>query len=218
MSGEAQKFAAAREEMIERHLRARGVTEERICRAFREVPREAFLEEAYRRNAYADSPLPIGYGQTISQPYVVGRMLQELDVQPFHRVLDIGAGSGYQTALLARLAAEVHAVERIEPLARRAAETLRRLGIANATVHTGDGSLGLPEHAPFDRILCGAACPDIPAPWIEQLADGGRIVAPVGPRDVQTILRVEKHGGELRRVESEAVRFVPLLGEHGWGK
>ncbi|MBN1942343.1 MAG: protein-L-isoaspartate(D-aspartate) O-methyltransferase [Phycisphaerae bacterium] len=216
MSSEEQKSAARRRDMIERHLRARGIRDPRVCQAFDRVPREAFLDEKHRAEAYADSPLPIGCGQTISQPYVVALTLQELSVQPEHRVLDVGSGSGYQTALLSYLAAEVHAVERIETLASRAMETLKRLGVTNATVHIGDGSLGLPAFAPFDRIVCGAGAPDIPNAWIEQLADGGRIVAPVGPRDVQTLLRVEKHGEHLRRVDLGGVRFVPLIGEQGW--
>lgn len=202
--------------MIERHLRLRGISDVRVREAFDLVPRERFLDESHQSDAYADCPLPIGYGQTISQPYIVALMLQELDVRPEHRVLDVGAGSGYQTALLSRLAAEVHGVERVAELAIRATETLRQLGVTNATMHVGDGSLGWPECAPFDRIICGAASPDVPPAWIEQLAAGGKIVAPVGPRDVQSLLLVEKNGPNLRRVELCGVRFVPLLGEQGW--
>lgn len=202
--------------MIERHLRARGVTDPRVCRAFALTPRERFLDPSQRQNAYADSPLPIGSDQTISQPYIVGLMLQELDVQPDHRVLDVGAGSGYQTALLSHLAGEVHGVERIASLAARARETLEQLGISGATIHVGDGSMGLPDHAPFDRIIGGAASPNVPDAWGEQLADGGKIVTPVGPRDVQTLVRVEKRGNQVKQTELCGVRFVPLLGEQGW--
>ncbi len=202
--------------MIAHHLRGRGISDEHLCRAFDLVPRERFVDEMYIADAYADAPLPIGHGQTISQPYIVARMLQELDVQPGQRVLDVGAGSGYQTALLSHLAKEVHAIERIEALADQATETLRQLGITNATIHVGDGSLGLPEYAPFDRIVCGAASPDVPAAWIEQLADGGKIVLPVGSMDVQTLVRVEKQGHDLRRAELCGVRFVPLIGKQGW--
>ncbi|MBN1555926.1 MAG: protein-L-isoaspartate(D-aspartate) O-methyltransferase [Phycisphaerae bacterium] len=216
MASEEQKFVAARRNMIERHLRARGIRDPRVCEAFRLVPREWFVDDAYKSDAYVDSPLPIGNGQTISQPYIVALMLQELDVHPEHRVLDVGAGSGYQTALLSHLAAEVHGVERIETLADRAVKTLAKLNLTNVTIHVGDGSLGWPDHAPYDRIICGAAAPDVPPAWIEQLTDGGVIVTPAGPRDVQTLRRVEKHGTEIRRTELCGVRFVPLLGEQGW--
>lgn len=216
MASEAEKLVSARRWMIENHLQARGVNDPRVCEAFEQAPREAFVAPEYHGEAYADHPLPIGCGQTISQPYIVGLMLQELDVQPHHRVLDVGAGSGYQSALLGRLAAEVHAIERIETLADRARRTLATLGITNVTMHVGDGTLGLPTHAPFDRILCGAAGPHVPEAWIEQLTDGGRIVMPVGLRDVQTLLRVEKHGEELRRKKLCGVRFVPLIGQQGW--
>jgi protein-L-isoaspartate(D-aspartate) O-methyltransferase len=216
MASEEQKYTSARRDMIRRHLQDRGVSDQRVREAFECVPREMFLDETQRRDAYVDSPLPIGCGQTISQPYIVGLMLQELDVHPDHRVLDVGSGSGYQTALLSHLARDIHAVERLDTLAARSVETLGRLGVANATVHVGDGSLGLPDFAPFDRIICGAASPDVPPAWIEQLADGGIIIVPTGPRDVQTLLRVEKRGEKLRRVEICGVRFVPLLGEQGW--
>jgi len=218
MPNEEEKLASARRRMVEAHLRGRGIADERIVRAFLSVPRERFVERAYRAEAYADHPLPIGEGQTISQPYVVALMLQELDVRPTHRVLDVGAGSGYQSALLGHLAAEVHAVERIESLASRAQNVLRNLGITNVTIHVGDGTAGLPGEAPFDRIVCGAGAPDVPPAWVDQLVDGGRIVLPVGPRDVQTLLRVEKHGQALRRVELGGVRFVPLIGRSGWGE
>ena len=166
--------------------------------------------------AYIDGAQPIGHGQTISQPYVVALMTQSLDVGPNHSVLEIGTGSGYQTAILARLAHHVYSVERLGELAASAREVLERLGITNVTVHVGDGTLGWREHAPFDRILCGAASPDMPTSWIDQLIDGGRIVLPVGSRDYQQLIRVDKQGDRIQRTDLCAVRFVPLIGEEGW--
>ena len=181
-----------------------------------ELPRERFMDPLRRHEAYEDRPVPIGAGQTISQPYIVALMTQELNVQPDHRVLDVGAGSGYQTAVLARLAGEVFAIERIAELARRAAEVLGELGIDNVTLTVGDGSVGWEAHAPYDRILCGAAGPDVPTSWIRQLADGGRIVMPTGGPEVQTLIAVDKHRGEVRRREICGVRFVRLIGKEGW--
>lgn len=211
-----ERFQAARRRMVETQLRFRGITDEAVLAAMEQVPREKFVPAAHHHDAYADNPLPIGCDQTISQPYVVALMLQELQVQPHHRVLDVGAGSGYQTAILARLAAHVFAVERIEELAQRAGGTLDSLKIGNVTFTTADGSLGWPAHAPFDRIISGAASPDVPQPWIDQLTDEGRIIAPVGASDVQTLLLVIKDGGKIRRRQLSGVRFVKLIGELGW--
>ncbi len=218
MPSEEEKLARARRTMIRGHLQDRGITDPRILDAFRRVPRERFVSPKHLRDAYADYPLPIGLGQTISQPYIVALMIQELDVQPSDRVLDVGSGSGYQTALLATLAEKVFAVEQFADLSERAQKTLNDLGITNVHFRVGDGSVGLPDEAPFERIICGAAAPDLPAPWVEQLVDGGRIVLPVGGRDSQTLLRVEKHGPDIRQTNICGVRFVPLLGEKGWAR
>ena len=213
-----EKLLLARRKMVEQQLRRRGIGDERILSAFAEVPRERFVPPARRAEAYADRPLPIGWDQTISQPFVAALMVQELRPCPEHRVLDVGAGSGYQTAILAGLVEHVYAVERLAELAERAAGVLAGLNVANATVCTADGSLGLPEAAPFDGIICGAAAPDVPACWVDQLADGGRIVAPTGGRQSQTLVVLEKQGGRLQRRELCNVRFVKLIGQEGWAE
>ena len=216
MSRQEEKLLAARNAMVETQLGRRDIRDQRVLEAFMEVPRERFIPAHHVRDAYADRPIAIGHGQTISQPYVVALTLQELDVRPGLRVLDVGTGSGYQTALLAKLAEHVYAIERISALTERAGATLAELGIGNVTLRTGDGTLGWPENAPFDRIVCGAAAPHVPATWTEQLADGGKIVLPIGPRDSQILLVLEKEGERIRRREICGVRFVPLIGRHGW--
>ena len=216
MDAEETRFLTERHKMAESQLRSRGIREERILEAFYETPRERFVPPEYVRQAYTDAALPIGYGQTISQPYIVALMLQELSPQIDHRVLDVGVGSGYQTALLARLSGHVYGIERIEDLTERAMNTLAALCACNVTLCTGDGSLGWPEEAPFDRIICGAGAPDVPQAWIDQLAEGGRIVLPVGGPDAQVLLAVEKQQGQIRRREFCDVRFVRLIGRHGW--
>ncbi len=216
MTGEEEKLIALRHEMVDKHLRARGIEDPRVLEAFGEVPRERFIRPSRQHEAYADYPLPIGGGQTISQPYIVALMVQELDLAEDHRVLDVGAGSGYQTAILARLSRHVYAVERIEALSQTAAATLAELNVDNVTIRTADGSLGWAEEAPFDRIICGAAAPELPGAWIDQLTDGGRIVLPVGGEDVQVLLVVEKHGRKIRRREVCGVRFVKLIGRDAW--
>jgi len=216
VTDDAAKSAAQRLAMVNDQLRRRGLRDERVLAVMGDVPRERFIAPRSRHEAYADRPLPIGSGQTISQPYVVALMTQELDVQPTHRVLDVGAGSGYQTAILARLAGEVFAVERLAELTAGAADALAELGIANVTLTTGDGTLGWPDHAPFDRILCGAAGPDVPKAWIEQLADAGRIVMPAGGAEVQDLIAIDKRGGRITRRSICGVRFVRLIGRQGW--
>jgi protein-L-isoaspartate(D-aspartate) O-methyltransferase len=207
-----------REAMVAGQLRARGLRDERVLAAMGEVPREQFVLPEYRRSAYDDSPLPLGHGATISQPYMVALMLELLQVQPGHRVLEIGAGSGYQAALLSRLAREVWGVEIIPELARRAADTLARLGYGNAHLIAGDGSGGYPEAAPYDRIIVAAGAPQVPQPLVEQLAMGGRLVAPVGPRYTQRCLVLEKTPDGLVEQGSISCVFVPLVGEHGWSQ
>ena len=204
--------------MVAAQLRARAISDERILSAFGRLPREQFMPPDRISEAYADHPVPIGFGQTISQPFIVALMIQELDLRADHRVLDVGAGSGYQSAVLASVAAEGHifAVERIEALARRAGETLGSLGITNVTIATLDGSEGWPDHAPYDRIICGAAAPDVPRPWIDQLANGGRIILPAGGQDRQTLLAIDKRRGRTVRRKICDVRFVKLIGAHGW--
>ncbi len=202
--------------MLNRHLRGRGITNQRLLDAFETVPREKFVPEQHRGEAYADRPAPIGGGQTISQPYIVALMIQELDPRPRHRVLDVGSGSGYQAAILAKLSGHVYAAERINELAQRSMDVLGSLNIDNVTVSAHDGTLGWPDEAPFDRIICGAAAPDVPRAWIEQLEDPGRIVLPVGGRFFQTLIAVDKRNGKISRRSICDVRFVKLIGQNGW--
>jgi protein-L-isoaspartate(D-aspartate) O-methyltransferase len=203
--------------MVTRQLVRRGIADPRVVEAFRRVPRALFVRSTDLASAYEDRPLPIGGGQTISQPYIVGLMTQELDVQPHHRVLDVGTGSGYQAALLARLAGEVHTIERLADLSRRAAETLGRLGLRNVHFHVGDGTLGWPRAAPYDRVLVAAAAPEVPAALSEQLADGGRLILPLGGREQQVLTRIDRHGERFERTALCDCIFVPLIGEQGWG-
>ena len=194
-------------------LRRRGISDQAVLRAMEEVPREKFVAPGFVESAYADQALPIECGQTISQPFVVAYMTQRLEVGPAHRVLEIGAGSGYQAAVLSRLAREVVTIERYRTLADTAGERLKALGCANVTVRVGDGMGGAPDLAPFDRIMVTAAAEDVPEALVVQLAEEGKMVLPVGPRhDAQYLVKFTKHpGGRLTREELIAVRFVPLL-------
>ncbi len=205
-----------REAMVEHQLRARGISDERVLAAMASVPRHLFVPPELRARAYDDCALPIGEGQTISQPYMVALMLQALGLTPDSVALEVGAGSGYQAALLGRLCRKVYAMEIVPTLAEGARQVLRRLGIDNVEVITGDGSLGLPDHAPYDAIIVAAAAPDVPPPLKEQLADGGRLVAPVGGRYGQQLVICERQGGELVVRHGINCVFVPLLGAHGW--
>lgn len=216
MTMNEQKLARARHRMLQNHLRGRGICNPDVLDGFAEVPRERFVPRESAGEAYADHPMPIGHAQTISQPYIVALMLQELDPMRDHRVLEIGAGSGYQTALLATMARRVYAVERIAELADRARGVLSELDLHNVTLAVRDGSTGWAEHAPFDRIICGAAAPDLPAPWVEQLADGGRIVVPIGGEHTQTLAVYDKCGDDLSQRTVCGVRFVKLIGRYGW--
>ncbi len=184
--------------------------------ALERVPRERFLPERLAERAYEDAALPIDCGQTISQPYMVARMTELLELSPRTTVLEIGTGSGYQTAVLARLAARVFTIEWHMRLLTEAAERLRELDCRNVTYRCGDGSVGWPEHAPFDAMLVTAGAPDVPAALTRQLADGGRLVAPVGPLDDQVLVRVVRRGDTLTRTEILRCRFVKLLGAEGW--
>jgi len=207
-------YVEARRVMVETQIKARGVHDERVLRAMLTVSRHRFVPKRHLRQAYNDHPLPIGFGQTISQPYIVALMSQEAAVRPGQRVLEIGTGSGYQAAILAELTDHdrVYTVEIIEPLAQSAARVLRDLGYGKVRTRTGDGYLGLPEAAPFDAILVTAAPDHVPPPLLQQLKEGGRIVVPVGPPGlVQTLWRITKEGGQLKFHNLGAVMFVPLV-------
>ncbi len=209
---------SGRRTMIERHLRARGLTDSRVLEAMAAVDRRAFVSPSLSDQAYSDRALPLERGQTISQPYVVAAMIDALELRPTDRVLEIGGGSGYAAAVAAQLAAEVVAVERDEGLAADAVDRLAALGYDNVETVVGDGSAGLPDRAPFDAIMVSAACPEVPRPLIEQLAPGGRLVAPVGPRWGQTLVLLRSEDGRLERQELFPVAFVPLVGDHAWGE
>jgi protein-L-isoaspartate(D-aspartate) O-methyltransferase len=205
------EFAARRLDMVEQQIRRRGVADARVLDAMRAVPRERFVPAEAAARAYDDTPLAIGSGQTISQPYIVGYMTEALGVLPAHRVLEIGTGSGYQAAVLSALAREVFTVEIVPELARGAASLLRELGYANVRVREGDGYAGWPEHAPFDRIMVTAAPDEIPLPLIEQLAPGGRLVIPVGPQgDAQWMTIVDKTATGVAERRTIPVQFVPF--------
>jgi protein-L-isoaspartate(D-aspartate) O-methyltransferase len=213
---EESQFAADRERMVAEQLASRDVRSPRVLEAMRQVPRHVFVPPEHWHLAYADGPLPIGSGQTISQPYIVALMTQLLELAGQEKVLEIGTGSGYQAAILGALAREVHTIERHEPLARVAARLLSDLGFVNVFVHVGDGSRGLPEQAPYDAILVTAAAPQVPAALLEQLGEGGRLVIPVGERGGQYLERWRLREGKFMPETIAPVAFVPLLGEFGW--
>jgi protein-L-isoaspartate(D-aspartate) O-methyltransferase len=209
-------LAQRRQRMVEMQLRQRGIRDEHVLAVMARVPRHEFVAEPYRAQAYDDNPLPIGESQTISQPYIVALMLQLLALSPEDTVLEIGTGSGYQTALLAELSRHVYSIERHPTLAAQAQATLDRLGYKNVTIEVGDGSKGLPAHAPFDAIIVSAAAPDLPQPLLEQLKEGGRMIVPVGPAEAQFLQLVTKIQGRPVVVEQTPCRFVPLIGEQGY--
>jgi len=202
--------------MVERQLRRRGIEDERVLEAMARVPRELFLPPDLRDRAYEDEALPIGHGATISQPFMVARMSELLAVPPGARVLDVGTGSGYQAAVLAELGAEVHTIERVPALAEQARASLAAAGYERVRVHVGDGSVGLPEHAPFARIVVAAAAPDLPRALYEQLEPGGRLVVPIGSRGIQELKLVVPTPEGPAVVRSVPCRFVPLVGEEGF--
>ena len=202
--------------MVTGQLEARGIVDRRVLDAMAKVPRERFVFDRDRRRAYLDMPLRIGFGQTISQPYMVAIICQTADVREDNRVLDIGTGSGYQAAVLAELGGEVHTIERIPELADRAKANLKAAGYDSLAVHVGDGSLGLPEHAPYDAIVVAAAAPDIPTSLYEQLVAGGRLVVPVGGPDGQRLEVIVRSPEGPAVIKSVPCRFVPLLGAEGF--
>ncbi len=210
---------ACREErllMVEEQLRRRGIRDERVLDAMARVPRHEFVSPEHRDEAYEDHPIAIGEGQTISQPFVVADMLEALALRPEDVVLEIGTGSGYETAVLAELVRAVYSIERIASLAERARAVLQRLGYNNVTVVHGDGSQGLPEAAPFDAIVVSAAAPHVPKPLMDQLRDGGRLVIPVGSGFAQELQLVRKIGDNSTVLYLDGVRFVPLIGRDGF--
>ena len=213
---QADFYLAQRRSMVESQTRARGIRDNRVLAAMLHVPRHEFVSEEYRAQVYEDHPIPIGEGQTLSQPYIVAVMLERLALDPSDAVLEVGTGSGYQTALLSELTRQVYSVERHASLVRTAQATLARLGYANVEVLLGDGSHGLPERAPFDAIVVSAASPQIPPPLFEQLREGGRLVIPVGPPHAQELQLVRKQAGQPVVTNLEGCRFVPLIGAEGY--
>ena len=216
MQNEIDPYLAVRQQMVETQLRARDIRDERVLGAMGEVPRHEFVGREYSNEAYADHPIPIGNGQTISQPYIVALTLQALSLRPADKVLEIGTGSGYQTAALTLLASQVYSNERHPGLASRAQETLSRLGYSNVAISVADGTNGWVEFAPFDAIVVSAAAPEIPRPLFEQLREGGRMVIPVGPPEAQRLQLVGKVNGQPVVKVLQGCRFVPLVGEHGY--
>jgi protein-L-isoaspartate(D-aspartate) O-methyltransferase len=209
-------YANLRNRMVEDQIISRGIHDERLLDALHRVPRHWFVPEEYAQIAYSDGPLPIGHGQTISQPYIVALMTELLELQGEENVLEVGTGSGYQAALLAFLARQVHTIERHASLAENAEKVLMRLGLTNVTVHVSDGSLGLPIYAPFQAIMVTAAAPRVPQPLFDQLDEDGRLVLPEGGAGGQLLDRWRKQGGEFKQEHITPVAFVPLRGQHGW--
>lgn len=217
MDSMAARLGADRKIMVETQVRRRGIGDANVLRAMLSVPRELFVPRELVGRAYEDGPLPIGDGQTISQPYIVAAMTASLKLCGTEKVLEIGTGCGYQAAVLACLAREVHTVECRPNLARAAEERLKSLGYSNVMVHGGDGSAGLANFGPYDAILVAAAAPAVPQPLQDQLADGGRMIVPVGAEDVQALVYIKRTGSNFVLESREACRFVPLVGRHGWG-
>ena len=208
----AEEFRIARERMVREQIESRGVRDPRVLAALRKVERHRFVPEALHHLAYSDQPLPIGHGQTISQPYIVAYMTEALELKPSDRVLEIGTGSGYQAAILAELVGEVYSIEIVKPLAKESAERLQKLSYKNLKLRTGNGYRGWPEAAPFDAIIVTAAPPSIPSALLDQLAQGGRLVVPVGTM-FQELIRVRRTPKGITQEELLPVRFVPMVGE-----
>jgi protein-L-isoaspartate(D-aspartate) O-methyltransferase len=205
-----------RNHMVSEQIISRGIQDERLLDALRSVPRHWFVPQEYANIAYTDGPLPIGHAQTISQPYIVALMTELLELEGEENVLEVGTGSGYQAALLALLAQQVHTIERHEALAEKAEKVLMRLGLTNVLVHVGDGTLGLPKYAPFQAIMITAAAPHVPQPLFDQLAEGGCLVLPEGGAGGQMLDRWRKQSGEYKQEHITPVAFVPLRGQFGW--
>jgi len=213
---EFNDYAVARRRMVQEQIAARGVHDQRLLKVMQEIPRHLFVDEALMSQAYNDHPLSIGEGQTISQPYMVALMTDALGLTGREKVLEIGTGSGYQTAILARLCDWVYSVERILELSRRAQRVLEKIGVFNVNLVVGDGSKGWPAEAPYDAIIVTAGGPSLPRPLLGQLAEGGRLVVPVGGRSLQTLYRVTRRGDKFVEEDLGGCRFVDLVGEYGW--
>ncbi len=211
-------YQTARKRMVDQQITIRGITSPAVLCAFLEVPRHLFVPKSQQAYSYQDSPLPIGLGQTISQPYIAAYMTDLLQLTGVDRVLEIGTGSGYQAAILGILADQVHTIERHPSLADNADRLLQSLGYKNVHVHEGDGTQGLPEYGPYKAIMVTAAAPDVPSPLLDQLGEGGRLVMPVGGRGGQVLLLYVREGDEFHRQDLTPVAFVPLIGEYGWAE
>lgn len=212
------RYRTVRERMVQEQLRSRDITDERVLTVMSEVPRHFFVDDAMLGRAYGDHPLPIGAGQTISQPYIVAYMTQALRLTGNEKVLEIGTGSGYQAAVLSRLCSQVYTVERINSLLAGARKTFDKLRYYNIRSKLDDGTIGWPENGPYDAIIVTAGGPGIPLPLIEQLADPGRLIIPVGTQHLQDLQLLEKKEGQVEVMSLVSVRFVDLVGEHGWSK
>lgn len=215
-TGFEARLARERERMVDEQLGRRGITDARVLDAMRRIPRHRFVEEGLAHSAYEDHPLPIGEGQTISQPYIVALMTSLLELTGQEKVLEVGTGSGYQTAVLGALARRVCSIERLPRLAERARAMLESLGVSNVWIRVGNGALGWPDEAPFDRILVAAGGPTVPPPLMEQLGEGGRMILPVGSAEDQVLTVVERTGGEIRSREMGECKFVKLVGKYAW--
>jgi len=209
------EFRGARQRLVET-LQSKGIRDLAVLRAIEMTPRHAFVPTGLRHRAYEDAPLPIGNGQTISQPWVHARYLELLRLTGKERVLEVGTGSGYQTVLLAHLASQVFSIERIPALLQQARENIQRAGVNNVSLLMGDGTIGWREYAPYDAILVGAGAPSIPQPLLDQLAEGGRLLIPIGDRDEQKLVVADRKNGQIEMHDVAPVRFVPLVGHHGW--
>jgi len=211
-----ERFYRLREKMVRQQIAARGVSDRRVIEAMLRVPRHLFVPEEMRDRAYEDTPLPIGGGQTISQPYMVAWMTELLETKKGDRILEVGTGSGYQAAILCELCGMVYSVEKQPGLAKAAEERLTSLGYHNFRLRVGDGTMGWPEEAPFDGIIVTAGAPSVPEPLLEQLAEGGRLVIPVGPTGMQMLKRIRRERNEFKYSDEGACVFVPLVGKFGW--